>query len=100
MSFAEAQDAALQLAYAYGGLKHEEYIKLVGGAFLGKEGQAALAPVEDFINTQFVIPDLKAVNDAIYKGVTDYLNKNLALETAKGGLGLAPEAVTQVVTAV
>jgi hypothetical protein len=41
------------MAYAFGLLSFDEYMMMLNGAF---SGQANLAPVEDYINTQFVPP--------------------------------------------
>jgi hypothetical protein len=90
MSFEDATKAATSMAYAYGGLSHEEYMKLVSGAFSGAGGSAALAPVEDFINTQFKIPDLGNVKNDIYTKVTAFVTKYGSASVKEGGLGLEP----------
>jgi hypothetical protein len=49
-------------------------MRAIASAFSGK---GDMGGVEDFVNSNFTMPDLSENKQDIYDGVTDYLNKNL-----------------------
>lgn len=52
----------------------EQYLRSIASAFSGK---GDMGGVEDFINTDFQMPDLSENKEKIYNDVTKYLTDNL-----------------------
>jgi hypothetical protein len=87
----DAQQTIDSLSQSLETMSNEQYMRAIASAFSGK---GDMGGVEDFVNSDFQMPDLSENKSDIYNGVTDYLNKNLA------ELGLEGDQIESVVTAV
>jgi hypothetical protein len=70
----DAENAIKSMSVAFESMSNEEYMIAMGHAFSGKGDMGA---VEDFINTQFELPDMQGVSQNIYDQVTNFLFENL-----------------------
>jgi hypothetical protein len=79
------------LAQSLDSMTNEQYMRAIASAFSGK---GDMGGVENFINTDFQMPDLSENKSVIFEGVTKYLNENL------GFLEMDEENIASIVSAV